>query len=113
MNRLSELRKSHKLTQIQIADMLGVTQQTIFAWEHGKALPLMDNAIKLSSFYGVSIDYLLGRDDTTKKQPIDEDGLLAKTLSRVQTLSDPFSILLLLPAGTFPHVFARYCYLNT
>ena len=89
MNRLSELRKSHKLTQIQIADMLGVTQQTIFAWEHGKALPLMDNAIKLSSFYGVSIDYLLGRDDTTKKQPIDEDGLLAKTLSRVQTLSDP------------------------
>ena len=49
----------------------------------------MDNAIKLSSFYGVSIDYLLGRDDATKKQPINDDGLLAKTLSRVQTLSDP------------------------
>ena len=90
MNRLSELRKSHKLTQIQIADMLGVTQQTVFAWEHGKAQPLMENAIKLSSFYGVSIDYLLGRDDATKKQPtVNDDGLLAKTLSRVQSLSDP------------------------
>ncbi len=90
MNRLSALRKSHKLTQIQIADMLGVTQQTVFAWEHGKAQPLMENAIKLSSIYNVSIDYLLGREDENKKQPtVDDDGLLAKTLSRVQALSDP------------------------
>lgn len=90
MNRLSALRKSHKLTQNQIADMLGVTQQTVFAWEHGKAQPLMENAIKLSSFYNVSIDYLLGREDEKQKQPtVDDDGLLAKTISRVQALSDP------------------------
>ena len=89
MNRLSALRKSHKLTQIQIADMLGVTQQTVFAWEHGKAQPLMENAIKLSSFYNVSIDYLLGREDENKKQPTADGELLDETIRRVRTLPEP------------------------
>ena len=53
------LRKSHGLSQEQLAEKLDVSRQAISKWESGQANPDINNLLKLSSIYEVSTDYLL------------------------------------------------------
>ncbi len=58
---LRELREDYGLKQSDIAERLGTTQQYYSKYETGKyELPLR-LLVSLADFYGVSIDYLLGR----------------------------------------------------
>lgn len=61
MNSIRELRKERNLTQIQLAEMFNVDQTAVSKWELNKAVPETKILIKLSDYFDVSIDYLLGR----------------------------------------------------
>lgn len=63
--RLSELRKDHGLTQKELAEILGVSENSISLYERNINTP--DDAMKLqiAQYFNVSLDYLLG---ATKKQ---------------------------------------------
>ncbi|WP_432807536.1 helix-turn-helix domain-containing protein [Pseudobacillus badius] len=61
--RLLKLRKENKKTQQQIADFLGITRPAYTAYERGNRHPHYEMLQKLADFYGVTIDYLLGRTD--------------------------------------------------
>ena len=63
--RLKELRKSAvpKPTQEDLADFLDVSVRQYREYEKGKVLPPIEHCVRLSDFYGVSIEYLLGLDD--------------------------------------------------
>ena len=62
MDKLTQLRKDNKKTQANIASHLGLTQQAYAAYENNKAVPPSDIIIKLADYFGVSTDYLLGRE---------------------------------------------------
>lgn len=62
MNRLKELRKSQKMTRVELAEKIGVTKLTILNWEHGTHEIKGSNAKKLADHFNVSIPYLLGYD---------------------------------------------------
>lgn len=53
-------REKKGLTQNELADLLGVSQQTISKYENGTREPDIDTLINLSRIFNVSIDYLLG-----------------------------------------------------
>lgn len=57
---LKELRKEKKLTQIELASKLNISQKSYSNWESGKSEPTLDNIIKLAEFLNVSVDKLLG-----------------------------------------------------
>lgn len=59
IERLKELRKQSGLTQQQLADIVGTTQQNIAFWETGRQRPKQPSLIKLANYFNVSIDYLL------------------------------------------------------
>lgn len=59
---LKELRKARGLNQSELADYLNVSNQAYQKYEYGTAEPNYDNLCKLADFYGVSTDYLLGRE---------------------------------------------------
>ena len=59
-NILLNLRKRRNIKQSTIADILGISQQAYLKYEHGEADPTIDALIKLSNFYDVSIECLLG-----------------------------------------------------
>lgn len=59
---LKELRKSKGLNQSFFAEMLGISLTAYQKYEHGTAEPNFDNLSKLADFYGVTTDYLLGRE---------------------------------------------------
>ena len=90
-NRFRQLREEHGLSQIELGNRLGVTQQSVFAWEHGKATPAIQTAIQLSQLYDVSLDYLMGLSDTPKMQEpvITDDELRISTYNRIKSLPEP------------------------
>lgn len=59
-NRLVELRKQKGLSQEELADKLGISRQAVSKWERAEAGPDVDNAIRLSRLYGISLDELFG-----------------------------------------------------
>ena len=63
MNIYKKLRKEKGLTQVELAKILHVNQSTPSKWEKDIAIPDPVMLKQLSSFYGVSVDYLLGRTD--------------------------------------------------
>ena len=61
--RLRELRKEKKETQVQVAQAVGLVEQHYQKFERGVNLPSLENAWKLADHFGVSIDYLVGRSE--------------------------------------------------
>lgn len=60
MNKLKELRQEKKLTQQELADIVGVSKLTILRWEKGDRQIKPDKAQQLADYFGVSVGYLLG-----------------------------------------------------
>ena len=58
-SKIKAARVEKKFTQEQVAEVLGVSRQTISNWENGKSYPDIISVIKMSDCYGVSLDYLL------------------------------------------------------
>lgn len=77
MNNIREARERAGFSQKQVAMALKVSAPTVSEWENGKKNPISRNLQKLSDMFGVSTDYLLGREETTKTEPITkiDDGL--------------------------------------
>jgi transcriptional regulator with XRE-family HTH domain len=61
--RIRDLREDRDLTQTQLADLLQVHQTTYSDYERGLLNIPIPALHTLADFYGVSVDYLLGRTD--------------------------------------------------
>lgn len=57
--KLRELRKSHKLTQKQLADILETNNSSICDWECGRSQPDLETLVKLAHLFHISLDELL------------------------------------------------------
>lgn len=62
--RLKELRKAKGISQLKLAMDLNTNQNTISRYETGEREPSINELIKIADYFGVSIDYLVGRSDT-------------------------------------------------
>lgn len=62
-DRLISLRKEHRMTQSDLAQLLGKQRSTVSGYETGGKEPEFDTLCVLADRFEVSIDYLLGRDD--------------------------------------------------
>ena len=78
--KIYELRLSFGWTQVQLAQKLGVTKQTVSNWENDNIQPSIDMLIKLSKIFGASTDYLLG---LTPTNYINVDGLPISFVSHI------------------------------
>lgn len=63
MNRISNLRKQANLSQNDLGKIIGVAQNTLSQWEKGLRAPDFDSVIKISEYFNVSTDYLLGKEE--------------------------------------------------
>lgn len=61
MERLRELREKRHITQVRLSVATEVSQETISAYESGKAMPSADTLVRLADFLNTSTDYLLNR----------------------------------------------------
>lgn len=56
---IKNLRLSHNLSQVQLANELNVSKQTISNWENNNILPPIGMLVKIAQFVSVTTDYLL------------------------------------------------------
>ena len=59
--RLQELMKEQGLNQVKLAEGAGVKQNTISAWLLKKKEPSVTSLWLLADYFGVDVDYLIGR----------------------------------------------------
>ena len=57
--KLLKLRQEHQLSQEEISDILGVSQNAYSKWEADKCKPLIGNLYKISQYYQIDMDELL------------------------------------------------------
>lgn len=81
--RIKELRKNKHLSQLDLADKLGVNKVTVSQYERGVRRPNIDVVAALCDIFNVSTDYLLGEDDVTVRF-VNGEGL--KKLDAVQRI---------------------------
>lgn len=60
--RIKDLRIEQNLSQQQLGDLLGVTKVSICGYENGSRIPSLDIFDAMADIFGVSTDYLLGRE---------------------------------------------------
>ena len=70
--RINELRRAMGWSQVQLAEKLNISKQTVSNWENENIQPSIEMLIRVATLFQVSTDYLLGLDNT---QTITVDGL--------------------------------------
>lgn len=63
MKNLYRIRTEKHMSQLALSTKLGVAQETISAYERGKAFPGADTLVKLCDIFNVSADFMLDRTD--------------------------------------------------
>ena len=85
--RIYEVRMSFGWTQVQLAQKLGITKQTVSNWENDNIQPSIDMLVKLSNIFNVSTDYLLG---LTPTNSLNVDGLPTEFVSHLAQIIDDY-----------------------
>ncbi|MCH5296197.1 MAG: helix-turn-helix transcriptional regulator [Ruminococcus sp.] len=67
LKNLKLLRLQHKISQQQLADIIGVSQQSVNKYENHDTEPDIRTLIALSDYFNTSIDYLVGNTDINHK----------------------------------------------
>lgn len=65
---LIKLRKENGLSQEEVAKVVGKKKGAVGAWEQGVSLPDLFTLSDLSKFYGVSLEYIFGREEISQTQ---------------------------------------------
>ena len=72
-DRLKSLRRDAGYTSMpEFCHAAGISFNTYQNYESGKRIPTTEMLIKIANFYGVTIDYVLGRDQEQTCTPLDE-----------------------------------------
>ncbi len=67
--KIAKLRKDKNISQEALADMLGLSRQSVSKWENGSALPTMENLSRLAKIFDVPVSYLLD-DGQQENRPV-------------------------------------------
>lgn len=88
--RLKQLRTENHLTQAQLAEILGIAKTTLAAYEQGKSEPNIELLIRMSNYFCVTVDYLIGKTNCSNSayQPIaDSLGIDERTIDILKSLA--------------------------
>lgn len=70
--RLREIRKLSGLTMKELGIRIGVSESAISQYETGKRQPDYETLLKIADYFGVSVDYLLGKDEKSEDSELQE-----------------------------------------
>ena len=75
---LRKIRKAHKLTQQDIANVLGVDRTTYTLYETGSTNPPLETLAKLSKMYNATIGYILGTEENNHRERLNKASFAAE-----------------------------------
>jgi len=69
--KLTALRREHKMTQAELAEALDVSRQAVSKWERGIASPSMENLVCMGRLFGVPVEQLVDESLALQKKPVE------------------------------------------
>ena len=69
--RLTQLRESRELSKKQLSSILHVSDSCVSQYENGSSMPGYDTLLRISQYFGVSLDYLLGNSIKESTYPLE------------------------------------------
>lgn len=81
--QIKNLRTNKRLSQIELANKLCVTKQSVSNWENENIMPSIEMLIRIAEIFGVTTDFLLG---LSEKHTLNTDGLTELQIAHIQTL---------------------------
>lgn len=85
--RIYELRTARGWNQVQLAQKLNITKQTVSNWENENIQPSIEMLVRLSKLFSVSSDYLLGLNESAN---INVDGLPIDFVAHLTQIIDDY-----------------------
>lgn len=85
MLRIRELRLENGISQKELAAKFSMSQGNLCDWEKGRTEPNIGTLIAMADFFGVSVDYLVGRTDYDIPCSADV-GLTAEQISLIEKI---------------------------
>jgi len=83
-NRIGELRRGKGLTLKEMGELLNIRDNTLSQYETGKREPQLGTMIEIANFFGVSLEYLMGKTDK-RDYPLDTDDDAIKLLQKIES----------------------------
>ena len=80
---IKKLRIAKRLNQVEFAKVLCVTKQCVSNWENDNVVPSIDMLCKIADFFGVSTDYLLGRNE---RRVVEVSNLTDEQISHITSI---------------------------
>ncbi|WP_326847771.1 helix-turn-helix transcriptional regulator [Priestia endophytica] len=62
--QLKKLREERNMSREELAQKMNVSRQAVYKWENNKGYPDIQNLIRLSEIYGITVDELIKKDST-------------------------------------------------
>ncbi len=90
-DNLNYLLKIKKMNAMALAKAIGVPKSIVYEWVHGKREPSMENLLKLSDHFGVSLDYLTGRPES--RDPDEEELIVLLRAAKIISPDDHDALL--------------------
>ncbi|MGC3787874.1 helix-turn-helix domain-containing protein [Priestia aryabhattai] len=102
--QLQKLREQKNMSREELAQEMNVSRQAVYKWENNKGYPDIENLIKLSDLYNITLDKLIKGDHSFQKKIV-----IDKKKNNIEDLSDPGFLIgiilvfvgLFLDLGTF------------
>ena len=93
--KISSLRKEHNMTQMELADKLGISFQAVSNWERGNTMPDISKLPELAEIFRVSIDDLLNGRASLVNAVLDDtvDAYMEEDKATEQEIADILPIL--------------------
>ena len=86
--RIYDLRTAFSWSQVQLAEKLSISKQTVSNWENENIQPSIEMLVRIAKLFRVTTDYLLGLDDT---QTINVDGLPKPFVAHLTQIIDDYN----------------------
>lgn len=86
--RLKQLRKSQGLTQTELGMRVGLSKAVVSKYENGIGFPSFDVLIRISNYFGITTDYLLG---VAKRRTLDVSTLSDSQITALQNIISEFN----------------------
>lgn len=81
---ISSLRKENKMTQLELAERMGVTDKAVSKWERDLSCPDISTIPKLAELFGVSVDELMqGKEEAQTESKTDTASMIRMVMKAV------------------------------
>ena len=83
--KLKKARRARRLTQLELANIVGVSKATVSGWERGANFPAVATLVLVAKTLHTSTDYLLGMNQNSV---INTEGLSEEDINKLQAIAD-------------------------